>query len=100
MAVTSPAAGTPTQKESPIFAVRYAEVYAPTPRNAPWPREICPVNPVRMLSPTAPMTAIRICRAIQRYSPLTRNGSARRATPRNPMQTLMKGVWKILTSFS
>jgi hypothetical protein len=45
---------------TPARSVTMAEVKAPTARKPPWPSEICPVKPTRMLSPTAPMTEIRI----------------------------------------
>ena len=45
---------------NPIRSERIAELYAPTARNPPWPREIWPVYPTRMFSPTAPMTAMRM----------------------------------------
>ena len=40
--------------------MRIAEVYAPTPIKAAWPKEICPVNPVSRLRPWAPIMAIPI----------------------------------------
>ena len=43
----------------PSRSVRIADVKAPTARNPPWPREICPVYPTRMLRPIAPIAAIR-----------------------------------------
>jgi hypothetical protein len=59
-AANNPAIGKAIQKGIPSFVVRIAEVYAPTATNAPWPIEICPVNPVRILRPTAPTIKIKI----------------------------------------
>ena len=36
----------------PRSRTRIAAAYAPIPMKAPWPSEICPLYPVRMLSPS------------------------------------------------
>ena len=51
MAAMTPDRGSATIKGIPACPVRMVQVYAPTPRKAACPREICPVNPVRTLSP-------------------------------------------------
>jgi hypothetical protein len=48
---TTPAAGTVSSCGQPWSTDRSAVVYAPMAMNAPWPREIWPVIPVRMLRP-------------------------------------------------
>ncbi len=57
-AVTSPARGTTARKGMPYVTARMPAEYAPTPKKAPWPREISPVEPTRMLSPMAAMAEI------------------------------------------
>ena len=50
---TTPATGSVQRSRQPWSTTRIVVVYAPIPMKAPWPSEIWPVKPVRMLSPSS-----------------------------------------------
>ncbi len=60
MAVMSPEKGIDIHKGRPTVVARMAPAYAPTPKKAPCPSEIWPVNPMRMFRPKAAMAAIPV----------------------------------------
>ena len=57
-AVISTTRGSAAQKVSPALVVSSAEEYAPMPKKAPCPSEICPAYPTMTLRPQATMAYI------------------------------------------
>ena len=92
-----PASGITTTNGRPWPANQAVE-YAPMAMNAAFPREICPVNPVRMLRPIAATTAIAVrFRTSSQYDE-PKSGSTKRTT-RNAARTCRsRAVSKIAMS--
>jgi len=84
--------GMANQKGMPHSLMKYEQEKAPTPRNAPCPREIWPVNPVTMLMPNAPMTAIPILFITLTWYGEPRYGNTYRRRMKMPMHHRMNRV--------